>query len=331
MKKVIIFGVTGNCGKASAERFYKEGWQIYGVGRRQLNENYNYVNLIRGDITDKSLFSKLPVDVDLVVNMAGVQPSILLTSEKTNMTQTFNDYINVNILGVFNILEFVRMNNIPNYIYTTSHRDLETHWGYDNILKNNMELGINYSGDHTMYAITKTSAKMIGDYYGTIFNTRVFNLRLPMIFLVPETPYYLKHGKKEIMPFLKIIKEAREGKGLEIWGDPSLPRDYVHIDNLLNLIMLCFDSDLKGGTFNVGTGEGVTTETFVKSIGEIFGKENTDRKYHFKNENLTYKCAVYDVKEQIDLLGYKPILLKEMLIRLKNKLEDGKYYEKWGW
>jgi len=331
MKKVLIFGVTGNSGKACAQRFHNDGWEVFGVGRRQLSAECAYVNFIRGDITDKNLFTKLPKDIELIVNMAGVQPSILTTSEKTDMTKTFNDYVNINIVGVFNILEFVRVNEIPNYIYTTTHRDLEMHWGYDTRLKNNMELGINYSGDHTMYAITKTSAKMIGDYYGTIFNTRVFNLRLPMIFLVPDSPYYLKHGRKELMPFLKIIKNAMEGKDLEIWGDPKLPRDYVHIDNLLNLILLTYKSNLKGGTFNVGTGEGVTTEEFVRSIGRVFGDKNNQIKYIYKNEKNTYKCAVYDVEEQKKLLGYEPVMLDEMLKRLKNKIKCGNYIEKWGW
>lgn len=331
MKKVLIFGVTGNCGKACAERFKNDGWEVIGVGRSQLSNYFDYVNFIKGDITDQSLFAKLPVNVDLVINMAGVQPSILTTSEKTDKTKTFNDYVNINIVGVFNILEYVRLNKISNYVYTTSHRDVETHWGYDKKLSNNLELGINYNGDHAMYAITKTSAKMIGDYYGAILNTRVFDLRLPMMFLVPESPYYLKHGKKEPMPFLKIIKDAIDGKDLEIWGDPKLPRDYVHIDNLLNLIFLCYESNLKGGTFNVGTGEGVTTEMFVRSVGEVFGGNTNKINYNYKKEIKTYKCAVYDVEEQKKILGYKPIFLKEMLFLLKKKIEEGNYFEKWGW
>lgn len=331
MNKVLIFGVTGNSGKTCAERFNNEGWDVYGVGRKDIFPEYDFVKYTKGDITDKELFTKLPIDVELVVNMAGVQPSILTTSEKTDMTKTFEDYVKINIVGVFNILEFVRLNEIPNYIYSTSHRDLETHWNYNQKLRNNMELGINYHGDHSMYAITKTCAKMIGDYYGSIFNTRVFDLRLPMIFLVPDSPYYLKDGKKEIMPFLKIIKNAHIGNDLEIWGDPHMPRDYVHIDNLLNLIMLCYKSNLKGGTFNVGTGEGVTTEKFVRAIGEIFGGEKKHIKYLYKSEKKTYKCAVYDVEDQKKLLGYKPILLNEMLMRIKKKIEEGNFFEKWGW
>ena len=331
MKKIFIFGVSGNCGKACAKMFHAEGWQVFGVSRRQLDASYDFVNHIRGDIMDKALFSKLPTDIELVVNMAGVQPSILHTSEKSDMTKTFNDYVNINIVGVFNILEYVRLNEIPNYIYTTSHRDLELHWGPNKIIQNDMHLAINYHGDHTMYAISKTSAKMIGDYYGSIFNTRVFNLRLPMIFLVPDSPFYLVNGENQVMPFLRIIKAAREGKPLEIWGDPNMPRDYVYIDNLLNLIMLCYKSKLNGGTFNVGTGEGITTEKFIHTIGDVFAAEGTTINYIYKKEKRTYKCAVYDVSQQRELLGYKPVLLREMLEKMKFKLENENYFEKWGW
>ena len=127
-------------------------------------------------------------------------------------------------------------------------------------------------------------------------NTRCFNLRLPMIFMVPEVPYYLSHGKKKIMPFLKIIHDAINGKNLEIWGNPQMPRDYVYIDNLINMVQLSLESKINGGTFSVGTGEGVTTEHFVKSIGKIFGKSNIEYTYH--EDKHTYKCAVYKVEKQ---------------------------------
>ena len=57
-----------------------------------------------------------------------------------------------------------------------------------------------------------------------------------------------------------------------------MKRDYVHVGNLINLIKLCQSSDLDGGTFNVGTGEAVTTEAFIRAIGTTFAAdpENVD-------------------------------------------------------
>ena len=290
----------------------------------------SFTKMYQGDVSNKAFFSRLPTDFDLVINFAGVQPSILTTSEHTDMTKTFNDYIYINVIGVFNILEFVRLNSISNYIYTTTHRDYENYWKDGVALKNNLPTSINYNGDHSMYAITKTAAKMIGDYYGSIFNTRVFNLRLPMIFLVPDSPYYLANGKPKVMPFLKIIKNAMDGRNLEIWGKPHMPRDYVYIDNLLSMIELCYRSNIDGGTFNVGTGEGVTTERFVKTIGQLFSSRD-NIKYYYRPDLHTYKSAIYDITDEREKLGYEPVLLVEMLEKMKNKIISEDYSDKWGW
>ena len=126
--KILIFGVTGNTGRACADYFKGLGFDVCGVARRDLPSAYSFVEMYKGDITDKDLFEKLPTDIDLVINLAGVQPSILKTSEHTDMTKTFNDYINVNIVGVFNVLEFVRKHSIPTYVYATTHRDYEDYW-----------------------------------------------------------------------------------------------------------------------------------------------------------------------------------------------------------
>ena len=66
------------------------------------------------------------------------------------------------------------------------------------------------------------------------------------------------------------MRSASLGKTLEVWGDKNLKRDYVYKDNLTNIIEKCLSSNLDGGTFNVGTGESVTTENFIKEISNIF-------------------------------------------------------------
>lgn len=329
--KILIFGVSGNCGKYCAKRFIEDGHTVVGVSRTVLKEEIVDLKTVKGDITDKSFFSNLPTDFDLVVNFAGVQPSILLTSENTDLETTLHSYVDVNMVGTFNVLEFVRTSRISTYIYATTHRDIERSWKQGSFLKNDEPININYQGDHSMYAISKTTGKMMGDYYGQAFGIRVFNLRLPMMFLVPDEPYYLKDGKPTLMPFLQLIKKAMGNHELEIWGNKELKRDYVHVENLYSLIQLTSKSDLLEGTFNVGTGEAATTERFVKSIGEEFNPDPFFNKYVYKPDAVTYKCAIYDVDQQKKVLGYKPILLSEMLKRLHNEIKEGDYLTKWNW
>jgi len=325
---VLIFGITGNSGRELASYYLGLDANVYGVGRSKCD--LEGVKYFQGDIRDTNLYKNLPCNLDLVVNFAGVQPSILNTSESTDLYKTLSEYIDVNIKGVYNIIEWVSKNNINCYIYATSHRDYENYWKDGNPLTNKLPPAINYEGDHTMYAISKLSGMMIGDYLLPLKEVRCFNLRLPMIFQIPQSPYYLSNGKKVMMPFLKIIKDALNGKDLEIWGDPYMPRDYVYVDNLIQLIEKCFQSTLRKGTFNVGTGEGVTTEKFIKNISKVFSP-NQNTKFIYRPEKNTYKSAVYNIDEQRKFLNYKPILLDEMLIRMKNKIESELFIKKWGW
>ena len=329
--KILLFGISGNCGKYCAKRFIQDGHTVVGVSRSSLKQEIDGLQTIHGDITQKSFVSNLPKDFDLVVNFAGVQPSILMTSENTDLERTLHSYVDVNMLGTFNVLEFVRKNHIKTYVYATTHRDIELSWKQGVFLKNDEPININYQGDHSMYAISKTTGKMMGDYYCQAFGTRVFNLRLPMMFLIPDDPHYLKDGKPTLMPFLKLIKKAMNNDNLEIWGNKELKRDYVHVENLYSLIKLTSKSNLSGGTFCVGTGEAVTTERFVKAIGKEFNPDASFNRYVFKPDSITYKCAVYDVTEQKKLLGYEPILLSDMLKLLHNEIIQGGFLEKWKW
>ena len=330
MMKIIFFGSTGNCGRYITKRLLASGHEVHGIGRTKQDLSNSQFHFYQGDIGNPALFEKLPTDADCVINFAGVQPSILPMSEKTNLETTLETYVKINVLGAFNVLEFTRKSKIQRYIYTTSHRDYEHYWSNHKRLKNDLPPAINYSGDHSMYAITKTSAKMIGDYYGEAFGIKVFNLRLPMIFIVPETPYYLSNGQKKIMPFLQIIKDALNGKTLEIWGDPKMVRDYVHVENLWFLLNSCLKSKISGGTFNVGTGEAVTTEEFVRSIQTIFDKKNQCQ-IIYRPEKVTYKNAVYDVEKEKTLFDYEPVKLIDMLQKIREELINRDLIKKWRW
>lgn len=329
--RIGVFGATGNSGGYFVRNSLAQGNEVFAFGRSDIRLENESLHFFRSDISDPDIFSSFPDRLDAVVNFAGVQPSILPFSEETDFGRTVEEYIRVNIGGAKNILDYVARSKATTYVYTTSHREIESHWANGELLANDLSPGINYAGDHVMYAISKTAGKMIGEYFGHRFGFRVFNLRLPMMFLVPNNPTYLKNGTPVLMPFLQIIRSALAGENLEIWGNPGLRRDYVHVDNLVSMIDLCIASELGGGTFNVGTGEAVPTEEFVRSIAANFSPTPESVTYSYRPEQKTYKCASYDVSEQVADLGFEPVLLDDMLLRLRTELSDGDWPRKWGW
>lgn len=123
MKKIIVFGASGDTGQYFIKYFldhYKGNeYQIVATGMRttdyfsQLGVPYYQV-----DITSKDAFSKLPTDVYAVVDLAGVMPARM---------KGYNPYkyIDVNITGNLNILEYCKKNNADRILFAQSFGDIK--------------------------------------------------------------------------------------------------------------------------------------------------------------------------------------------------------------
>lgn len=332
MEKLVFFGATGNSGSQLVEYLYSlDKFEMYCVGRKE-RKFPDKVKYIQGDICSEELYLKLPKNADIVINFAGVQPSILPYSEETDFSKTMETYIDVNIKGVWRILEYVRHAGIKNYIYATSHRDIESSWVGGGVpLKEDIPFNVNYQGDHSMYAISKTSGLMLGEYYGEKFGFHCYSLRFPMIFSSPITNWYYSNGQKRLIPFVKILHKAHLGEQLEIWGNPDLRRDYVHISNMFSIVEKLLEGKARSGIYNVGTQEGVTTENFIREIASVFNPKNKQSKIVYCPEKRTYKQTTYSIEKCVDQFDFKPVKLREMLEIIKSDLEASDAFDCWNW
>lgn len=331
--KVVVFGATSKIAKRLIDDYLVDKYEIIAVGRKETAFfRERGIEYIQGDIRDETLYNLLPKkDVFAVYNFAGVQPSIMNFSEKDDHKRVVTEYIDVNIKGVANILEYCKDVQAERYIFTDSHRVYESYWENGKYLNSDLPPKINFSGDHSMYAISKYSSVMISEYYRHFFGLKTYIFRLPMIFSVPDDDMYLVNGKKKRKPYLHIIKQAMEGRPLEVWGDPLLKRDYVYITNATQILYKALITDKDHGVYNIGTGEAVTTEDFIKSIAEVFSPHGVKNEIIYKPDKLSYKCAIYDITKEKKELGYEPDFLIDMLKMMKKEINEKGVIEKWGW
>lgn len=98
MKKIIIFGATGNVGsyltRYCTEFFDKDEFEIIAVGQRD-TDAFNIYNIkyISVDITSSADFEKLPTD--------NIHTVMLLAAKIPSYMDEYNpqEYLNVNIFG----------------------------------------------------------------------------------------------------------------------------------------------------------------------------------------------------------------------------------------
>jgi UDP-glucose 4-epimerase len=68
-----------------------------------------------------------------------------------------------------------------------------------------------------------------------------------------------------------FLTRIRAGERLEIWGDGSVERDYLHVADLAELCALAVQSD-KVGPYNAGSGKGTSLREIIEILGIVTGR-----------------------------------------------------------
>ena len=104
---------------------------------------------------------------------------------------------------------------------------------------------------------------------------------------------------KVIITFKKNITEK---KPLIIFGDGKSIRDFIHIDDVINGVILSIES--KSGIYNIASGNGTSISNLAKLLIQVSGK----------NSEIIYKSArtgeiihsVADIAKSQKDLGFSP-------------------------
>jgi len=106
------------------------------------------------------------------------------------------------------------------------------------------------------------------------------------------------------------IKKALQGEPIEVWGDGSIVRDYIHIDDICH--MLCDVLAYDGGerVFNVGTGSGVSQQQIIEMVRGIFPK--TEVRY-LPARTIDVHHLVLDIDRYNHCFDYRPQMINQGL------------------
>lgn len=68
-----------------------------------------------------------------------------------------------------------------------------------------------------------------------------------------------------------FLENALNNRPITIYGDGSMIRDYLYIDDLTSAITDIFDKDSQNNIYNVGSGNGVSVNELVRLISQVTG------------------------------------------------------------
>lgn len=118
------------------------------------------------------------------------------------------------------------------------------------------------------YGIVKVAIEQFMDMYR---RTR----GLSPIVIRASNPYGSRQGHSGVQGVVStFLDNIRAGRGIEIWGDGSVVRDYIDVRDLAELCVLAGTSQLEG-TYNAGSGQGVSLNELIDIMKLELGVELT--------------------------------------------------------
>lgn len=309
MSKILITGGAGFLGSNLAHALVQRGHDVtvldamlplYGGNMFNLHGIEDAITFIRGDIRDAKLVKKLVVGVDIVYNLAA-QVSYIDSKD-----QPFLD-LDINGKGHLTVLEAVRA-HVPNAkVFFSSSRMV-----YGKI----QTTPVNESHPTeplSLYGIHKLLGEKYCRYYSDTFGVHTVSVRIP-------NPYgprqQMKHSKYSIVGW--FVRQAMEGKIIEVFGDGSQERDYLYVDDIVDAFLQLTEKGISGEVYNIGTHERMR---FGDMVDTVLSEAGTGTKQHIpwpqqyeKNETGNY---VADTSKIEAVTQWKPsVPLQEGIHRM---------------
>ena len=313
--KILLTGAAGFIGMHTALQLLARGDVVVGVDN--LNDYYD-VNLkqarlaqltphdnfrfIQLDIADRATMESLfaTENFQRVINLAA-QPGVRYSLKNPHA------YIQSNIVGLTNILEGCRHNQVEHLVYASSSSvyGANTH----------MPFSVHDNVDHpvSLYAATKKASEMMAHSYSHLYDLPTTGLR----FFTVYGPW----GRPDMSPSL-FAGAILRGEPIDVFNQGKMQRDFTYIDDIVEGVIRildrvatpnpAFDTNAPDpGTsyapyrvYNIGNHEPVELMTFIETIERAAGKKAVKNFLPMQDGDVVATYAdVADLKRDV---GFEP-------------------------
>ena len=326
MKRVIVFGATGNLGANISIYLHNIGYEVIAVGHRKNDNGFfadHGIKYYSVDIEKESDFKILPVDnIYAVLHFAGMLPAVMEGFSAT-------PYIQSIIQGTLNVLEYTRMVGADRIIFPQTLFDIRHLFGSKTPIPADSQRQVP-EGDHWMYVIAKNAACDMIEHYYNNFGIKRFIFRLSRIYLYHPNPYTFTDGKKVLVSDRALIYKAIKGEPIEVWGDPYRVLETISIYDFLRIIEKALVAVVDGGIYNVGSG-GTTLEERVRGVVDVFSPKYNKSEISYCPEKPNGTQFVLDITKTKLELGYEPkFSWYDYLVKFKKEMEIQPFAKLWG-
>jgi len=204
------------------------------------------------------------------------------------------DDAEINILRSIRLLEAAQSAAVPRFMFASSGGTV-----YGNSLDQCPRVETDATNPVSAYGVSKLAVERYVDLYARKNNTIGINLRM-------GNPYGPdQYRGATVGAIAHFIYAAARSEGLDIFGDGSIVRDYLYIDDLANAICLIAEPEFRrSGSYNIGSGQGTSIGELIKKISLITEKQLVVNYDTHRSMDVSY--IVLDCESLSSLTGWRP-------------------------
>lgn len=283
MSSILVTGGWGFIGSHLVEYLLKKGYHVIVLDQKGpeefFNHNINKVEWIKDDISN---INNYELNVQGVFHLAG------RASVKDSVIDPITDYSS-NLKNTFELLEWSRSQKLKRFVFSSSVSVLGSN------IVNPVREDVACM-PRSPYGASKSASEC---YCITYFSTYGVPTIVSRLFNV--------YGSGQSHLFISdiIYKLINNSEILELWGGGEQIRDYLHIDDLVEGLVLLYENGENGNIYNLASGVPVSLKRIALELSiEINGKTP-----EILNNKTTYKGDIekwYADVSKIGKLGYSP-------------------------
>lgn len=320
--KALVTGANGFTGSHLVKALQQRGDSVAGLVRKSSDLTRlkdTDIQLFTGDITDRNVLRKAMQDVDTVFHTAAFVELGLVDAQKMER---------VNVEGTQAVLEVAKEKGISKMVYCSTIGIYGDTNGevIDETFERTQE---NFS---SAYDSTKYEAQQLVDNYAVI--------GFPVVSVMPSGIY----GSDD-PHFGPVFKLFLQGK-LKLWVGGDRITGIVHVDDLVNAMILAAEKGKRGEHYIISAGElplremfqligeqtGISTpaevpEPIARLVGNILDPIGKLLSWNppIGKERIHYiydRCVRVDAKKAREKLGWKPRPVPQILQEITTELQS---------
>lgn len=253
--RALVIGGNGFLGSSLVDRLGRHVDQVRVLDRHAPRKDFDWAEIeyLIGSLDDAALLDQAMAGADIVFHLASS------TVPSTANADPAHD-VRSNLLGALDLIAAMQRGGVRRIVFFSSGG---TVYGDPQRLPVDENHPLNPISSYGVVKVAIEGYLRMYQHLGIID---------PLI-LRPSNPYGPRQSVSGIQGAVaSFLGKAHDGGTVSIWGDGSVVRDYIYIDDLVALAIEAAFSDFNG-VINAGSGEGCSLNELCGLIRSVTGRE----------------------------------------------------------